>query len=438
MRRRLIIFIVFAFAFFEGSSQCRGQLKQAVDIPFPISYSLKENLDLAKGALENIRTQLPNVQVVKIPFQLGSTTELDWLSVLDLCNSLGFKVIIGFADPVIKDVFRPLKEGGVWNFKELGDFVACEACINHSALYAVNMVDEPWEFGIQGYTTKDLQEMYSNLKATAPLSADFKIFINFSREVWLRHYQGKDELGGLGTRDDVYWSEGICDIVQISSLEFKDFEFDTQTLNENHLTSRRIIHEYTPDIPLWTSIQVFGQDLGPSAGSWFPRRDSLLKMMDLVYSEMLESEHNLDFLIFQKWDASAESDRSQVITLGDVTFSESESFQSMASAEAISAINDWFECITGVDEQHSDDKFAIYPNPAKWSSEIYLQHNLSSEKISQVQLWNVAGQNVFTTSLEFEEEAVNAFKVTDQYPGFYLCIIIMNNGTTHRRKLIIQ
>lgn len=97
------------------------------------------------------------------------------------------------------------------------------------------------------------------------------------------------------TRPGLYWDRGLCDVVQISGLEFQDGEYQFDLLDQNHYWSRRIIHERTPDIPLISSVQTMGGRYGPGPGYWFPRErdghEDLLGLLNDLTAEKYEVEH---------------------------------------------------------------------------------------------------------------------------------------------------
>jgi hypothetical protein len=415
-------------------SQCNDSLKVIIDIPFPIAKATKNDTAFCGSALDSIKARIPNAEIVKIPFNMDLTDSTDWLAVMDVCQARNIKAIIGFADPNIADVFRPdTLTGGQWDLKDLAEFASCYSCVNHPALYALNITDEPWEWGIRGYFSYELVQIYDILKTLAAPS-QLNLYLNFSREIWKIHYSG-DGLGGQGPNSQVYWRDSICDIVQISTLEFQDSVFNRATLDSNHYYSRKIINYYTPNFPIYTSVQVFGQNYGPASGSWFPQGDSLTAMLDLLTDTKYQSELPLTGFIFQKWDASDLVDRPNQFTLGDATFSGSPANQIAASNEAIQAIIDWFQpCITSINELtlKSSNFFSIYPNPG--------DNNVWLEISDQVSSFDIAIIDMQGKTVK-KKEGIKSTKIelpNNLDSGTYFVVVRTQSGKIGSKKMIIK
>jgi hypothetical protein len=260
----------------------------------------------------------------------------DWTALLTVADQEGLRVVIGFAEVeagIAKEGFRPVRTEAGWDLGSLGDFLACSACSGHAALYAVMYLDEPWHPTKRPfYSTKELKDLYSTLKSAAAPGTRPQLMLQFSRQIWRQ----KDN-------PETQWDSGMADIVQISALEFQDNQYQFDLLDQNHYWSRKLIHDKTPQIPLWTSVQVMGGRLGPGAGYWFPTSDFLMRLLNDVTAEKYEAVHPLTGLAFQKWDSETADGRSRQFTLGDSRFGGQPAEQVMAGTEALRVINEWMK-----------------------------------------------------------------------------------------------
>ena len=232
----------------------------AVVRPLPSALCVAARADEFEKELARIREALPKVTVIGLVFDINASKKEDWIRLLDACRARGFKAVVQFSESGHDQpdwAYRPLKSEGGWNWSNLGEFVATRECIAHPALHSVFMIDEPWHHQKKPqYPTDDLKAMYADLKSRAPEGASFRIMAQFSREI------GKK----AKSKGPCRWEKGMCDIAMISALEFQDGEYQKAMLDENHEASRRIIHEATPGMPVWTTVQTLGRCYGPSPG----------------------------------------------------------------------------------------------------------------------------------------------------------------------------
>ncbi|MEW6155869.1 MAG: Calx-beta domain-containing protein [Verrucomicrobiota bacterium] len=313
----------------------------AMDAPIPVEMAYAQFAADLDAALKTIKSAVPDCNFVFLGFNQADSGTNDWKTLLDVCHTNGFRAGVVFFDAAAGHVFRPEKVGGVWQWGSLETFVKSRDCVAHPALYCLETVDEPWHGSKRPfYTTPMLQEMYQDLKQRAV--ADFKLMLQFSRELWKNVIDDPDPA--------TVWEAGLCDFVRISALEFQGPEYQFALLDSNHYWARRVIHEKTPDMPLWTSVQVFGARYGPfpqtsSTGYWFPRERSgehdLLRLMtDLVHPKY-EMEHRLTGFAFQQWDSVGIALRNSQFTLNDTYIADAAPDQKSASIEAINAVNRW-------------------------------------------------------------------------------------------------
>lgn len=325
-----------------GADESAGPLQFGVAPVVPMGLATAPNRFQIGAELDRVKAELPRVSVVGFLFDVRTSHRADWLTALDLCSEKKLRAFVSFGEIQggNERIYRPTLQHDRWQFSKLGTFVADPACISHPALYAVYLVDEPWhEVKLPVYSGDDLKSMYASLKARAPAGATFKIMLQFSRELWRMVHDRK--VPGL------YWDRGMADIVQISTLELQSSVYQHELLHRNHYWSRSIIHEKTPGIPLWTSVQVFGARYGPNPGYWFPReRDGhhdLRRMLDDVTSEEYEAQHPLRGIMFQAWDSSSVERRPSQYTLGDRDASGTPLPQWQAADDALAAIRRWID-----------------------------------------------------------------------------------------------
>jgi hypothetical protein len=312
-------------------------------VPFPVDWANADHVAEATQALARLCRLFPEANVLHIGFDEDRTTSKDWIAILNVCRQAGYKAVVGFVKAEQEgrryELSRPTFQDGRWGPRALTQFVSTKACITHPALYAVFTVDEPWHHQKRPiYNSDELKRMYTELKQVAPAGAEFKILVQFSRELWKQLGRGK-------RHPQLYWDRGICDIVQISALEFQDGRYLQEFLDQNHASSRRIIHEKTPAIPLWTSVQVIGSGYGPKKGYWFPReRDGhhdLRTLLEAVTDSRYESIHPLAGIMFQAWDSETVRNRPFQYRLGDQDEAGKPVSQRQAGEEALRAIRQW-------------------------------------------------------------------------------------------------
>lgn len=320
-------------------------LVYVVAIPVPVDQTNAANDANVRAGLANVRAAMPQASIVFVAFDHIASTRADWLAVLDACGDYGFQAIVAFIDQTSGEGYRPTKSGGTWQFYRMRSFVEDAEVIGHPQLYALASLDEPWNPAKTPafYPTTLLIDMYHSLKALAPAGSNFRVLMNFSRQIW-KHGE-RDDAGDL-----YYYAPGICDVVLISALEFQRDIYDFATLDANHYESRRIVQRETPTLPLFTTVQVFGSRYGPfqpggSGGYWFPReRDGyhdLLTMLEDVTRPKYQFEKPLAGIAFQKWDANDTVGRNASFTLGDMTLAGSPPVQVQAANEALAAAQLW-------------------------------------------------------------------------------------------------
>ncbi len=317
-------------------------LTYAVALPVPVTLARASGTAALRGALIQIKKAIPAATVVHLIVQNGVTSERDWLALLDAVHAERFRATMAFAVPEDDQGtytgFRPVLVGDRWQAGSLGAFAACAKCVAHPALYAVQAVDEPWHHQKQPfYTTDELASLIGYLKSRSAGAEGVRWFVQFSRELWKNVEDRR--------RPETTWEKGLGELVQISALEFQDRQYQFVLLDQNHYWSRRIIHDKTPEVPLWTSVQVMGARYGPAPGYWFPRerdgRRDLLRLLNDLVAAKYQTEHALAGLLFQQWDSASVSHRAQQYTVGDRYLKDQPSSQAEASEDALRTINAW-------------------------------------------------------------------------------------------------
>jgi hypothetical protein len=293
-----------------------------------------------RAALGTLRQAIPALTHLHV-YLADDSQPADWLAVLDAAAAHGLRTLVGFATPTGPSFYvgaRPERGPGGWDLGALGRFLRCDACVRHPALFAAQVVDEPWHHEKRPvYPTADLQDLYRTLKDLLPPGVDVPLMVQFSRELW-RH-------AGAGGNPATRWAPGIAHVVQISALEFQDGLYLRDMLDQNHRGSRRTVHAVTPEVPLWSSVQVFGARYGPGPGYRFPRerdgfQDLRTKLDDLV-QPAFEREHPLDGIMLQQW-ASHHPQRSfNQYTLGDALDPAAPADQRAAASAALATLNAW-------------------------------------------------------------------------------------------------
>ncbi len=324
----------------DRSARAQG-ISFSVARPVAMGIANLDHIAEVRAEFQRIRRELPMVTVLHLGVELTSTRK-DWIAILDAARDEQLRVVLMFGEVREggEDVsLRPERKDGEWQWGALAEFVSDRKCASHPALLAVFVVDEPWHHEKRPlYPTEDLKDMYQDLKSLMPEGVDVPLVVQFSRELW-KQIADKRNLR-------VSWESGICDIVQISALEFQDREYQFELLDHNHTESRRIIHEATPDTPLWTSAQAMGAGYGPSAGYWFPRqRDGhrdLTRLLNDVTDPKYQSIHPLSGIMLQCWESATPQRRPNQYVLGDTDAdARGDLPQAQAAEDAREAIRRW-------------------------------------------------------------------------------------------------
>ena len=411
MKRMISLLLISATLIFILPAQSsQAQLAYKADGPFPIDLARRAFVNECAALLDTLQARMPAVKYLSVGFDAQKSDTSDWKAILDLCHEKGYQVVVSFFDslaPGDYQGYRPKKSGGRWQLGSLEKFVTNAKCIEHPALYALFSIDEPWVAAHNPvYTTAELKDLYATLKNLAPNNIAFKIYAQFSRTIWKQSYQGR------GNNPEVYWDAGICDIVQISTLEFQDSNYQFAMLDSNHYYSRQIIHRVTPAIPLWTSVQVFGNKYGPNSGYWFPRErngvNDLTTLLNDVMRPRYQNEHALFGLAFQAWDSPSTTVRPFHYRLWDSDATGEVVPQKEASADAVRAVNRWIRSqTTAVDapKNEAPKQYQLdqnYPNPFNPNTVISFQLPVNSHV--KLKVFDVNGREVAT----LVEGAMNA------------------------------
>lgn len=313
----------------------------SLSVPYPVALCDREHGEEFGRALKIIRAELPKVSTLYLVVR-RETTPADWRALLDRCAYAGYRVVMAFAVERGDEYegFRPVRDAAGWDLGPLGDFIGDAGCARHPALFAVQAIDEPWHHRKQPrYATSDLRSLYGEVRRRAAPGASFLIIVQFSREIWKMIYERPAR--------EVSWEEGLCDIAQISALEFQDGDYQGATLAANHTWSRRIIHDRTPALPLWSSIQVFGGRLGPGNGYWFPREEGTSRDLDRLltdlFAEPVQEIHPLAGIMIQQWDSVSPGRRERQWTLGDAVVPGAPAEQRAAATAALQTLRRWME-----------------------------------------------------------------------------------------------
>jgi hypothetical protein len=424
-------------------------MEYMVEVPFPISKTKKEYLAYCSASLDSLKSRIPFVSKVQVGFNIAETDSNDWLAVLDLIHSKQLKMIVSMQDPFTRHQYRPAvinnNNSVVFDYGKLGEFISNKNCISHPALFAVNVIDEPFHQGKGAYKNSWLKQIYRELK-TLSGRVDFKIYMNFSRMIWSNHYKGKDNLGGEGNNPDIFYSESICDIVQISTLELQNGTYLWDKLAGNHFYSRKIINHYTPNIPLWTSIQTFGGKLGSGNTDvlyWFPRPNDLKALMDSVVNPKYQAVEILDGMTFQLWDSPDEQTRKTQFTLGDIVFADSSPEQSAASLDAINLLNKWIDdCIsTNIDitkELPTNYFLGAYPNPFNGTTKITFL--LPVRSFTEISVYDSLGKKILVLTKNIYEPGKYelTFNAGNLSSGVYYCRLYTGDFHTTNKLLLIK
>lgn len=315
---------------------CSQKPAIGVALPTPIDLNNKTGLSYIQTQLDRIKSSIPVTSYCFVVFSDQFTDSSDWKAVLDVYQARGLKAIVAFYDDVNDEAYKPRPIApGNWNLGSMGRFIRNNACINHPALLAITIVDEPFEY----MRTDLLHNLYIYTKSINP-SANFKAMVNHSRQLYKRIHTSQ---GGIGTDPQKYWRDQLCDIVNISTLEFSLAKFDSLTLDSTHRISRQIIKNLTPTLPLYTTVQTFGSQYGQAyVNNYFPTAPELTRMLQLVTDPKYQTIYPLTGITFQNWSVKYSTNSSQWV-LGSESNSGSPISRKQAATNLISAIETWLK-----------------------------------------------------------------------------------------------
>lgn len=190
---------------------------------------------------------------------------------LDSCQALGILAVMAFEED--------MPYSGTWDLTDYNSIMAPSAA--HPAFYGFRSIDEP--FGA-GFTTAQVQQLYTQIKASTP---NMPIVIQWSSE--LRVYQD------VPTKQ---YAAGMCDIAMFTRLPFRDpdaFNY-MDDVEEGQFISRYKIHAATPDVPLWTTVQAFG------GGDYrTPTLGEFEDLYNLMASDRLAEVAPVERICWQSW-----------------------------------------------------------------------------------------------------------------------------------------
>lgn len=318
----------------QTNTPCPPKPAIGVALPNPIDYNNKNQLADIQAQLSRIKSSIPATTYSFVVFSDQSTDSSDWKAVLDVYQANGLKAIVAFYDDLADEALKPRPIApGNWNLSSLGKFIKNTACVNHPAVMAVSIVDEPFEY----INTILLHDLYLYCKNLNP-SANYKIMVNHSRQLYKKIHTSQ---GGIGTDPQKYWRDELCDLVNISTLEFTYGKLDTAALDSTHRISRQIIKNNTPTLPLYTTVQTFGSQYGPSnLKYYFPTAPELTQMLNLVTGQKYQSIYPLTGIVFQNWAVKYSSNPSQWV-LGSELNTGTLVTRKQAANDLINAINVW-------------------------------------------------------------------------------------------------
>lgn len=224
-----------------------------------------------------------------------TSSEADWRAYLDAAKEAGVKLGVTFADS------PPTVVGNKVDLGITAKFLT--AMKDHPALYAILLIDEPFHQKHGWKITADkLKQMYSQAKQIAP---QVPVIVQFSREIQKMEESGKAEY---------QFAAGMCDICQISALEFRNYgqgnRFYQEDLTKNHSVSRKVIGREAPGTPVYSSAQSFGNKLGKSS-YYFPKVTEYRALLDLLLSADLAKYGKLSGIYFQTWTAETTAVKAQ-------------------------------------------------------------------------------------------------------------------------------
>ena len=254
----------------------------------------QENIDKIKDEFQVIKELGTDLAIQVF---LSDSTEEDWDMYFDAAYDEGIKIIPWFRGDTI-----------TWNGSgfDLGvnqEFL--EHMKDHPALYAFFLIDEPFE----KINTVQLQMLYQQAKQIAP---NVLMLVQFSREIMKAEEAGNP---------DYRFESGMCDICQISALEFRNYgdgkKFYKDVLLKNHNISRRVIQREDPDVKIWSSVQVFGSE---GSTYYMPTPAELKEMIHILLSPELEEVGELNGMVFQRWKTPTSDQEPFGYSLSDEEF----------------------------------------------------------------------------------------------------------------------
>lgn len=415
-----------AFLTIQAAGQCNDTILTGAALPVPINKANKNNPSLLSYNLNRIKTELPKTDNIFVVFADQQTDSTDWLPFLDSIGSYGFKAVVAFYDVINDEALKPRPDTPFvfntsdWILGSIKDFIQCNSCIAHPALYAVSMVDEPFEY----MNTPFLHDLYKTCK-NLNQSFQYNIMVNHSRQIWKKMHTSQ---GGLGTNPQKYWRDSLCDIVNISTLEFTKGMYDYNTLNSNHTVSRQIINSITPNLPLFTTVQTFGNTYGladTTKENNFPTGANLLQMLNDITSPAYQNIKPLTGIFFQSW--SSKTSTMNDWTLGDEQTIGTPMTQVQAAQNLIDTINYWIDScaiVTSIapNTEASLSLLKIYPNPSQSIINLEIS-DLTLTKSALVKIYNSQGTLVYQSSFK------STIDITDLPTGLYFIKIFPENKT---------
>ncbi|MBI2066106.1 hypothetical protein HYT60_01180 [Candidatus Woesebacteria bacterium] len=261
-----------------------------------IKDAVSKNRGEIEKALDEIKKEI-GFTLVTQNF-LSDSTENDWKAFLDAAQAKGIKVLATFlpASP-------PKWTGNGFDLGVNETFLL--KMQNHPALFGFFLIDEPFhkkhEWQI---TTKRMQQLYRQAKDIAP---NVPMFVGFSREI------SKGETDPKFS--DFRFAKGMCDYCGMSALEFRNYgdgnKFYKDMLLDNQTVSRMVVAREDPNAKIYSTVQVFGSVSGKSS-YYMPSEEELQEMVDTLLSSQLQTEKELDMLVWQSWRSFDVADSGQL------------------------------------------------------------------------------------------------------------------------------
>lgn len=253
--------------------------------------------------------EIEDVLGISIIFQLfdRKSTEADWIAYFLEAKKQGAQVLAAVTDSDYVPAGCTQANGErcvLGPERRFLEAVRDNPDVFDGVLYGFLLIDEPYK----DIGAEQLRWMYEDAKAIV----DVPIVVGWSRQLWK-----------FGNNPKGKFSDGMCDICLISSLEFRDYGegpfFDRETLIANHLASRQMIREADPEAKILTSIQVFGSARSGSS-YYMPSAPELQEMVDILFSDELQAAGELDGVVWQTWKAITEQKVDSQDNLSDDEF----------------------------------------------------------------------------------------------------------------------